>query len=361
MTPTNKQEYDPPMDPALQLQPGQEKLTPAQEAEARRFAEGYIHRQLSTEPVDEREAEALLCQAYQVAGLDPPQRIHWLDGPLHMLAILPPFSAKPSLCWDSIQPSIWDSARDSIQPSIVNSVWTSVWGSARISVWLSVGRSIWDSVKGSGWVGDESNVSNSVKAYEDASWFACASFFWVYLAPSKWHAFARFNERVSGYWLGQEEAYLVRHPRMLACDQQCRLHSATGKCIEYRDGWGFYAWHGVLVPERVILAPEELTRKDFLNETNVEVRRVMQERMGQERFVHELGGVEQDTSPRGTLYEVRLPAGDPERVARYVQVQDASTERRYFLRVPPTMQTAAEAVAWTFQAAVETYAPTQET
>ena len=59
--------------------------------------------------------------------------------------------------------------------------------------------------------------------------------------------------------------------------------------------------------------------------------------------------------------EAELPADDPERVARYVQVQDASTERQYFLRVPPSIQTAAEAVAWTFQVAVKDYQPAQET
>jgi hypothetical protein len=78
------------------------------------------------------------------------------------------------------------------------------------------------------------------------------------------------------------------------------------------------------------------------------------------RFVPELGGVVLDREPRGTLYEVAMP-DDPERVARYVQVQDASTERQYFLRVPPTVQTAAEAVAWSFQMAVEEYDPAQET
>ena len=80
-----------------------------------------------------------------------------------------------------------------------------------------------------------------------------------------------------------------------------------------------------------------------------------------ERFVSELGGVVLDIGPRGTLYEVRLPADDPERVARYVQVQDASTERRYLLRVPPTIQTAAEAVAWSFGLSAEEYRPVQET
>ena len=97
------------------------------------------------------------------------------------------------------------------------------------------------------------------------------------------------------------------------------------------------------VPENVITRPHQLTREDFLDEANVEVRRVIQERMGG-RFVPELGGVVLDSSPRGILFEVALP-NDPERVARYVQMQDASTERQYFLRVPPTIQTAAEAVA----------------
>ena len=81
--------------------------------------------------------------------------------------------------------------------------------------------------------------------------------------------------------------------------------------------------------------------------------------MGQ-RFVPELRGRILDTGPRGTLYEVALP-GDPERVARYVQVQDASTASQYFLRVPPTIQTAAEAVAWSFQVAVEEFDPAHET
>ena len=81
------------------------------------------------------------------------------------------------------------------------------------------------------------------------------------------------------------------------------------------------------VPEHIILAPERLAREDFLSERNVEVRRVIQERMG-ERFVLELGGQVIDVGERGTLYEVCLPGDDSEGVARYVQVQGASTERR---------------------------------
>jgi len=147
---------------------------------------------------------------------------------------------------------------------------------------------------------------------------------------------------------------------VLARDSEGRLHSPGGKCLAYPDGWGFYAWHGLRVPEQVILAPERLSREDFFKEPNVEVRRVIQERMGS-RFVSELGGQVIDTGARGTLYEVRLPEDDPEGVARYVQVQDASTPRQYVLRVPPTIQTAAEAVAWSFSCTLEEYHPAQET
>jgi hypothetical protein len=74
-----------------------------------------------------------------------------------------------------------------------------------------------------------------------------------------------------------------------------------------------------------------------------------------------LGGVVLDSSPRGTLYEAPLPEDDPQGVVHCVQVQDASTERRYLLRVPLTIQTAAEAVAWSFDPPVQEYYPAEET
>ncbi|HLV98686.1 MAG TPA: hypothetical protein VKT82_08425 [Ktedonobacterales bacterium] len=370
------------MDPALRLHPDQQELTSAQEAEARRFAEERIQAQLSTEPVDEQEAEALLRQAYEVAGLAAPQRIQWVDGPLQLVAALAPRSVGESITasswgesvracmfrnglgdiveasvhtsvdtwlWNGVMSSVSDRVRDRVASSVGFPVRNGAYASVS---WVDLLDSIRDHVWGS--------IEASVRAYTESYYLAFSRLFDVYLAPNDLHALALFNELVSGYWLGQEEAIIVRRPKILSRDAEGRLHSATGPCIEYPDGWGFYAWHGVVVPERVILAPETLTRDDFLNESNVEVRRVMQEQMG-ERFVPELGGVVIDHSPRGTLYEVRLPDGDPERVARYVQVLDASTARQYFLRVPPTIQTAAEAVAWTFQVGVEDYHPSQET
>ncbi len=379
------------MDPALRLHPDQEALTPAQEAEVRRFATLRRRAQVSTESVDEPEAEALLTHAYEAAQLPPPEHIHWLDGPLQLIAVLAPHSfgyMRSASMGASIRASVVtrvsasfrasaeESVRDRVefggwerlQASIRTSLWVSLWQSIRASMQANVGDSVEQSLQESIGAHPQARIPpivstsllDSHRAYDEAATLAFYRFLDEYLAPNELHALAHFNELVSGYWLGKKDALLVRRPYLLACDAQGRLHSATGKGMEYHDGWGCYAWHGVRVPERIILTPEALTREDFLNEQDVEVRRVIQERMGS-RLVLELGGVVLDTGPRGTLYEVRLPADDPEQVARYVQVQDASTERQYFLRVSPTMQTAAEAVAWTFQVAVEAYHPTHET
>jgi hypothetical protein len=346
----------------LRIQPGQQALTPAQEAEARRFAEERIQAQLSTEPVDEQQAEAFLRQAYAVAGLVPPQHIQWVDGPLQLGGVpLFPGSVNSvkSSDWDRFRESVWTNLSASTGNSFLYSI-QRIFASIDASVWRSIGLSVEESIWRSYGLSDWDLVMASVRAYQAASGLAVYRFFDLYLAPNDCHALTLFNEMVSGYWLGEEVALVVRRPRLLSRDGRGRPHSATGKCVEYYDGWGFYAWHGVLVSEQVILSPERLARDDFLTEPNVEVRRVIQERMGG-RFVPELGGVVIDSGPRGTLYEVRLPADDPERVARYVQVQDAAPRRQYFVRVPPTIQTAAEAVAWTFGVSVEAYHPAQET
>jgi hypothetical protein len=360
------------------LHPDQQALTPAQEAEAWRFVKAYMQRQFSINPVDEEQAEAFLRQAYQVAGLPPPANVHWVNGPRGVLEVVAPGSG------DAGQVDEWPSnVHDEVGWELSKTPDTDLYLSLQDSLWeivkrVSLEEGIYNWEKRRGFEGDEdpqevwldvwdgveeqvrTTLLESVIAYMEAPYLAYDLFLDVYLAPHVRHALACFNQMVSAYWLGTEAAVIVRRPRLLVRDERGRLHSDSGRCLEYHDGWGFSAWHGVVVPEHVILKPEALTREDWSREQNVEVRRVIQERMG-DRFVPELGGVVLDSSPRGTLYEVRLPADDPEGVARYVQVQDASTARQYFVRVPPTILTAAEAVAWSFGLSVEAYGPAHET
>src|SRR5215467_12073044 len=76
------------VDRRRRLQPGQRELTAEQQAEAGRFARERIHAQLSTEPVDKEVAETLLRTLYIAAGVAAPHHIHWLGGPLELIAAL---------------------------------------------------------------------------------------------------------------------------------------------------------------------------------------------------------------------------------------------------------------------------------
>jgi hypothetical protein len=227
-----------------------------------------------------------------------------------------------------------------MQHSVGTAAWQAVSDSTPNNVRLSLGE------------GRGGRALNSVEAYLNADRLACYRFFDAYFAPNNLHALVCFNELVAGYWLGSEEAIIVRRPRTLVRDAQGQLHSATGQCMEFHDGWGFYAWHGQWVPEKVILAPDRLSRDDFLSTRNPAVHHVILERMGErlmsERLASELGGRVIDVGSRGALYAVPLsdPNLAPEGIVTYLQMEDATTSRQYFVRVPSTMETADEAVAW---------------
>jgi hypothetical protein len=106
-------------------------------------------------------------------------------------------------------------------------------------------------------------------------------------------------------------------------------------------------WRGVAVPERVVFRPETLTVDDVLRESNAEVRRVMLERVGFERFLREANAevLDADRDPGGPRQLLRLPLpGDEALVC--LAVSCPSTGRRYALRVPPTMRSCRQAAAW---------------
>jgi hypothetical protein len=369
-----------PIDPALRLQPGQQALIAAQEGEAKRFAAERIRAQLSMEPVDEGEAEHFLRQVYAAVGLPPAIRIQWVDAPLQLVRLVATLSrhnganrgweniwARLERLRDAVRTGLEQSVGNNLRATVEREVEKVVEARVRNHVWAPVETSVLNSVEPDVWASMESrvlgsvvdSVGASVRAYDAASMLTFYRFFDAYFAPNALCALAHCTELVAGYWLGNEGAIVVRRPKELARDEKGRLHSATGKCIEYRDGWGFYAWHGVVVPEKVILHPHLLTREDFEGQGKDEVRRVMQVRMG-ERLMAELDGVVIDSSPQGLLYEVEVSTSDAEPTGHYVHLQHAPNTWSYFLRVPLTIQTVDEAMAWIFQGGVEDDQAAQE-
>jgi hypothetical protein len=143
---------------------------------------------------------------------------------------------------------------------------------------------------------------------------------------------------------------------------QRRLHNQPYAAIE-SDAENLYYWHGVYVPAFVVVRPDWITLKHIETEPNIEVRRIMVERFGLERYILESGARLVHTDECGALYRKELSDDEPV-VAVHVVNSTAEPDgsyRKYILRVPPTMRTAREAVAWTFGRRSDEYWPTIET
>lgn len=164
------------------------------------------------------------------------------------------------------------------------------------------------------------------------------------------------------FWMLEDAVVVVTRPQLRL--EGGRLHAADGPAVYWPPGSGYYFLSGVHVPYAVVMKPGSLTASRILRERNAEVRRVMLERYGgYGRLVRELEAVPVDTERFGTLYHVRVPGSEPLALVRVVNATpDADGRRReYFLRVPPDVPTARDAVAWTFGMTAEEYDPGVET
>lgn len=107
-------------------------------------------------------------------------------------------------------------------------------------------------------------------------------------------------------------------------------------------------WRGVLIDEHIAFCPDSITASQVLDESNVERRRVLMERMSYERFMREANAkvIHTDKDSRGGVRKLlKVPIkGDEDLVC--VSVICPSTDRNYILRVPPATRTCPEAVAW---------------
>ncbi|MGD9684176.1 MAG: DUF6745 domain-containing protein [Candidatus Obscuribacterales bacterium] len=161
------------------------------------------------------------------------------------------------------------------------------------------------------------------------------------------------------------ERYCWLYERLgsLKLDESRRPHCEDGACITFADGFEVYAWHGMAVSRRLVMEPETITIKEIEKEKNVEVRRILISRFGEQRFITESGAEIIDEDPRyGTLYLKRLTGDFP---IVMVKVLNATPERdgsfkAYFIRVPPEVSSARQAVAWSFDMSETDYDPVEE-
>lgn len=163
------------------------------------------------------------------------------------------------------------------------------------------------------------------------------------------------------YWVLHQEVVAVARPTLRTAD--ALLHASDGPAVSWPGGARYYFWRGVQVPDRLSTDPDWLTVRGILEERNRELQRVMLERFGYDRFILELGAVPVQADEFGALYRILRPHREPFVLVHVTNTTPEldGTRKRYFLRVPPNMKTAHEAVAWTFGMRPEQYRPLLET
>ena len=177
-----------------------------------------------------------------------------------------------------------------------------------------------------------------------AAWDAYISYFleicqWQPEGDIKTRALAYKESKVNScyYWPNKHFVMVCDRPLHIHLDDQGRLHSSNDLAIKWEDGWGIAMIHGVKVPNKAVLAPETLTLDETLSEQNAEVRRILTEIYGIDRYI------EQSNAELVHFDQIPVTRGSDRMMPRalikdqfndyYLEGWDSSTTRVYFMLV----------------------------
>jgi hypothetical protein len=355
-----------------------DKLTPEQELLANQVAEEWIAIGLSTEPANRPEAERGVRLAFELGGHPPP----------------PPFvCVKCETGYEAAGTCTKDG-----EPLYAGILWVdSPDAAVKLASKLAGGT-------------PASHLSGFVYGQHAAGWL---SFYdaWGRIGVDVHELEGLLTvARHCGWWLPFDCLTICcERPCRLQLDADRRLHDDKEPALAFRDGYALYADHGVVIPARLRTDPASITWQEIDAEPNLEVRRVMLNIYGAGRYIRESGAQKVAEDDYGELYRKDVPGDEPVVMVRVVnatpenvrpgtwhwegpngsRVTDdqvlraiawayfltghppdgytwhapvpAPDYKEYWIRVPPVVTTAHEAVAWTFGKTPATYDPSIQT
>ncbi|WP_314411818.1 DUF6745 domain-containing protein [Streptomyces kroppenstedtii] len=340
----------------------------------------------ATGPGDRAAAEEGVRLAYRRAGLAEPERIIWTRSPREAVRTLMAAARPQDPEQDVSDPDI--SGPDTFGASVRDAVLGAPWARERARLhgelgphgwsghWRATGAGLWESTRTlvdrvrAGIVDElaadratETQVRllllDAALGQHDAAWL-CA---FDSADGSPLDGLAAVARHAGWWWPYEKAAVISERPLTLHRDEAGRLDRGDGPALGYADGFELYAWRGMPVPRDFLHELTRLTPERIRGEENAELRRVMLEFYGYDRYLDESGAVPVHRDETGVLWRVQL-VGDEDVVM--VEVVNSTpepdgTSRTYWLRVPPSTRTAREGVAWTFGVGVEAYEPLQQT
>ncbi|MGW3726620.1 DUF6745 domain-containing protein [Streptomyces sp. NPDC000851] len=326
----------------------------------------------ATGPADRAAAEGGVRLAYRLAGLPEPERIVWAGSPREGAALAARLTAEGAAgrsVRDKVRTRPWAVARACVADRLGPAGWAEHWTLTGAQLWNST-VSLTERIRtgvveaSTGVPGGEQTVRlvllDAVLGQYDAAWLAA---FDGQDGGEALDGIAAVARAAGWWWPYEKTAVITERPVELHRDEAGRLHRGDGPALAFPDGFALHAWHGMPVPAAFLDGLATLTPRRIREEENAELRRVMLEHYGYDRYLEESGAEPLQRDEAGVLWRIELEGDEPLVMVEVVNStpEPDGTHRTYWLRVPPRTRTAREGVAWTFGLDEADYAPERET
>lgn len=326
----------------------------------------------ATGPADRAAAEEGVRLAYRLAGLPEPERIVWAASPLEAVVLAVRLTADGTAggsVRDAVRTRPWAAARERVADRLGPAGWADHWAVTGAQLWDTtvllterIRTAVVDAgprVPGGGQA-VRLALLDAVLGQHDAAWLAA---FDGQEGTRELAGIAAVARNAGWWWPYERTAVVAERPLELHRDEAGRLDRGDGPALAYADGFALHAWRGMPVPAEFLDGLDGLTPRRIREEENAELRRVMLEHYGYERYLEESGAEPVQRDAAGLLWRIELEGDEPLVMVEVVNStpEPDGTHRTYWLRVPPRTRTAREGVAWTFGLEEADYVPERET
>lgn len=291
----------------------------------------------STAPADRPAAEEALARAYELARLKPPLRMVWVDSPLAARLEVARLRIQRQRLVSDVDEDAWrvllehgsdgridrslldcgESVLNQITEAVEGHVIRRVRGAVAPGVRIDVTRVMRQFIGDRIWceayrrftdpiyevLGGHQALTRPIRdviytrggqGQHGVSNLAMHAFFaaiGVIEETRSLDSFRRLARSCGAWWAFENVAILTERPRVLVLDDRERLHSDSGPALEYPDGFGFDAWHGVTdVPDSGIdIDVDSLTPQRIDAESNGSLRATLIDLYGTRRYLEEKG------------------------------------------------------------------------
>lgn len=323
----------------------------------------------SAEPADRDAAEEGVRLAYRRAGLPEPERVVWARSPREGVTLVRQGTGFGASVREAVRTAPWAAERARLHERLGAAGWARHWSATGGALWDStqaltdrISTGVLDEL-----AADDTDARTGIRlvlldallGQHDAPWLAALEAD----GASPLDGLAQVCRSAGWWWPFEKVAVVCERPVALHRDEAGRLDHGDGPALEFPDGFALCAWRGMPVERAFLEDLRTLTPERIRAEENAELRRVMLEYYGYDRYLADSGAQPVHRDETGVLWRIELDDDEPVVMVEVVNStpEPDGTHRTYWLRVPPTTRTAREGVAWTFGLEAGVYEPLRQT